>query len=56
MWELFRPRCMAAAHDTGAFALDMMDTENNVAEIAMKHGYKFSPRLHVDLFGNRWGT
>jgi len=27
-----------------------------VADMAMKHGYKYSPRLHVDLFGNKWGT
>ena len=26
-----------------------------VAEIALKHGLCYSPRLHVDLFGNQWG-
>ena len=31
-------------------------TELNVAELCMKHGYKFSPRLHINLFGNSWGT
>jgi len=31
-------------------------TEKNVAEICMKTGYKFSPRLHISLFGNAWGT
>ncbi|HAF76110.1 MAG TPA: 7-carboxy-7-deazaguanine synthase QueE, partial [Maribacter sp.] len=25
-------------------------------DMAMKHGYKYTPRLHVDLFGNKWGT
>ncbi len=27
-----------------------------VAEIALKKGYRYSPRLHVDVFGNAWGT
>ena len=31
-------------------------TERNVADLCMKHGYKFSPRLHINLFGNAWGT
>lgn len=31
-------------------------SESRVCELAMKEGYKFSPRLHVNLFGNQWGT
>ncbi len=31
-------------------------TERNVADLCMKHGYKFSPRLHISLYGNSWGT
>ena len=31
-------------------------TEKGVADICMQHGYKFSPRLHINLFGNSWGT
>jgi organic radical activating enzyme len=31
-------------------------TEKNVAELCMREGYKFSPRLHINLFGNSWGT
>jgi 7-carboxy-7-deazaguanine synthase len=27
-----------------------------VAELCMKTGYKYSPRLHIDLFGNAWGA
>jgi 7-carboxy-7-deazaguanine synthase len=30
--------------------------EQSVAEIAMKQGWRFSPRLHIALFGNAWGT
>lgn len=28
----------------------------NVAEAAMKHGLRYSDRLHLSLFGNKWGT
>ena len=31
-------------------------TEKDVAEACMETGYKFSPRLHINLFGNAWGT
>jgi len=31
-------------------------TERRVAELAMKYGFRFSPRLQVNLFGNTWGT
>ena len=27
-----------------------------VAELAMERGWRYSPRLHVDIFGNAWGT
>lgn len=27
-----------------------------VADIAMQRGYRYSPRMQVDLFGNAWGT
>ena len=27
-----------------------------VAEIALQNGWKYSPRLHIDLFGNAWNT
>ena len=30
--------------------------EFNVAKIAMDRGYYYSPRLHLSLFGNSWGT
>ena len=32
------------------------DTEQAVAELALKYGYKYSPRLQINLFGNEWGT
>jgi 7-carboxy-7-deazaguanine synthase len=31
-------------------------TVQQVAEMAMAKGYRFSPRLHIQLFGNAWGT
>ena len=27
-----------------------------VAQLALKWGYKFSPRMQINLFGNEWGT
>lgn len=40
----------------GATQEGQAKTSSQVADIAMKNGYKYSPRLHVDLFGNKWGT
>jgi organic radical activating enzyme len=31
-------------------------TVQEVARLAMEQGYRFSPRLHISLFGNAWGT
>jgi len=31
-------------------------TERSTADLAIKHGYWFTPRLHINLFGNNWGT
>lgn len=31
-------------------------TERQVADVSLANGFKFSPRLHVGLFGNAWGT
>jgi 7-carboxy-7-deazaguanine synthase len=27
-----------------------------VADLALQHGLRYSPRLHIDLWGNQWGT
>ena len=40
----------------GATQEGQAKTARQVAELCLKKGYKFSPRLHVDLFGNAWGT
>ena len=34
----------------------LANTKLNIAEKAMERGWKYSPRLHVDLFGSKWGT
>jgi 7-carboxy-7-deazaguanine synthase len=31
-------------------------TVKQVAQLAMEKGYRFTPRLHITLFGNAWGT
>jgi organic radical activating enzyme len=40
----------------GATVEGQAKTSRQVAEICMAHGYKYSGRLHVELFGNKWGT
>ena len=40
----------------GATQEGQAKTATQVADMAMKHGYNYTPRLHVDLFGNKWGT
>jgi len=27
-----------------------------VAKLAMEYNFIYSPRMHIDLFGNAWGT
>ena len=31
-------------------------TEQTVAHLAMERGWRFSPRMHIGLFGNQWGA
>ena len=31
-------------------------TIKDVAELCMEKGWRFTPRLHISLFGNAWGT
>lgn len=31
-------------------------TSEIVANLALKNGFSYSPRAHVDVFGNQWGT
>lgn len=31
-------------------------TTLDVAKLAMEQGWRFTPRLHINLFGNAWGT
>ena len=40
----------------GATVEGQSKTAKQVADLCLKYGYKYSPRLHVDLFGNKWGT
>ena len=40
----------------GGCEMEYMENRSKVAEIALSKGYRYSPRLHVDLFGNAWAT
>jgi 7-carboxy-7-deazaguanine synthase len=35
---------------------ELADTRTTVAELAMAHGYRYTPRLHVDLWNDAPGT
>jgi len=30
--------------------------KDRIVEIAMQKGWRYTPRLHVEVFGNAWGT
>ena len=30
-------------------------TEQETVNLCIKYGYRYSPRLHLQLFGNKWG-
>ena len=40
----------------GATVEGQSKTAKQVTDLCLKYGFKYSPRLHVDLFGNKWGT
>lgn len=40
----------------GALLEGLQNTEKDIVELCMSTGYRFSPRLHVNLFGNSWGS
>ena len=44
--------CMAV----GGCYEEYQENAKNVTELAMQKGWRYSPRLHVDIFGNEWGT
>jgi 7-carboxy-7-deazaguanine synthase len=40
----------------GGCAEEYQSNTRRVAGLAMERGWRYSPRLHVDIFGNSWGT
>jgi len=34
----------------------LQQNEVRVANLALQNGFRFSPRAHVNIFGNKWGT
>jgi len=40
----------------GATDKGLSITERKVADLALENGFNFSPRLHIQLYGNCWGT
>lgn len=35
---------------------EYQQNQQHVADLAMKYKFKYSPRLHVDIWGNKWAT
>ena len=48
--------CPVYCMPVGGLYEDYKKNTRIVAEAVMKHGLRYSPRLHSDLFGNAWGT
>jgi organic radical activating enzyme len=40
----------------GGIAKPYNDNKLDIAKICIERGFNYSPRLHIDLFGNSWGT
>jgi organic radical activating enzyme len=49
-------RCPVYLMPVGGTVESYQFNNQQVAKIAMDHGFRYSPRLQVDLFGNAWGT
>lgn len=49
-------RCPVYLMPVGGTVESYQFNNQEVAKIAMDHGFRYSPRLQVDLFGNAWGT
>ena len=48
--------CPVYCMPVGGLYDDYKKNTRIVADAVMKHGLRYSPRLHSDLFGNAWGT
>jgi len=44
--------CMPLGGRSEEYTLNVQE----VAEVCMERGWRFTPRLHISLFGNAWGT
>lgn len=49
-------QCPVYLMPTGGCIEEYRENENKVAKMALENGYRFSPRLQLNLYGNNWGT
>ena len=35
---------------------DYIANSKSIADLALQYGYRYSPRLHIDIYGNAWAT
>ena len=54
--EEIKEETFETAKDSTGGKFDTMTLVQEVAKLAMAKGYRFTPRLHITLFGNAWGT
>jgi len=40
----------------GTYGDKFIEVRKEVAKMCLNYGYKFSDRLHLSLYGNKWGT
>lgn len=40
----------------GGCSEEYNEIAQNISNLCLKYGYRFSPRLHITLYGNKWGT
>lgn len=52
----FIDRSMVYLMPVGGCQEEYQENARPVAELALRRGFKYSPRLHVDLWGNSWAT
>lgn len=55
-YRAFGVKCPVYLMPLGGRNEEYMLNEPKVAELCKEKGWRFSPRLHLGLYGNRWGT
>lgn len=52
--RIYRPRVLIMAQ--GKTKKELREKANWIVELCKRHGFSYTPRLHIELYGNRRGT